>query len=114
MAKPKLNTVPIEPASDSINPLMLDFPRFLADEITDAEMRNPINRAHAAFKGIRTIGKILWANEVERQSNSGEWSLPGTDQEALFQALSILADVGFQDLENLGEHITGIQRDGGV
>ena len=100
-----------EPASEA-NPLLIDFPRFLANEITDAEMRTPINRAHAAFNGIRTLGKILRANEVERQANQGEWSLPASDQEALFQSVLILADVGFHDLENLGEYLTTIHKGG--
>lgn len=111
MAKPKLNTVPIEPASEP-NPLVIDYQRILDHEITDAEMRNPINRTYAAFNGICTIVKILRANEVEKQANSGEWSLPATDQAALFQTVAVLADVGLQDIEELGDYIVGMQRRG--
>lgn len=96
------------------NPLVINHQRFLANEITDPEMRKPINRAHAAFNGIRTIGKVLYANEVEKQANSGEWSLPATDQDALFQTLSVLAEISFLDLEELGDYVTGLQRNGGV
>lgn len=112
--KQKDKHLPNSTMASEPNPLLLDFPRFLANEITDAELRDPINRAHAAFKGIRVIGKILFASEVEKQANKGEWSLPSIDQEGLFQALLVLADVGFHDVEDLGDYIVGMPQEGGA
>ena len=92
-------------ALPELNVLATDYSRLKVEELDDPDVRKPFNRVFAAMSGIRTISKILYADEAEQNLNDGAMSLPYEMRDDLAHALLTLADYGWRDLNKLAEEL---------
>lgn len=95
-----------KPEEKDISPLNIDYDRFLPDEITDEDLRFPLNRAYGRNRGMLAIARILRASSVEKMAQSAtHQALNQQDEQGLFDALVELAMANHTDITDLGEAI---------
>jgi hypothetical protein len=87
------------------NALAIDYGRLQVEDVMNSDIREPFNRAFATMGGIRTISKILYADEQEQNAQDGAQSLPYEMRDDLFSALLVLADYGWRDLNDLANEL---------
>ncbi len=90
-----------------INALSINYPgRFDTDEIADSKLRKPLNNVCRALDGITAIAKILYSNEIERESAGADaQTLDKRIVYGLCEALVFLAEHGNSRASDLGEEL---------
>jgi hypothetical protein len=87
---------------------------FGKSEIPSAGARLPLNKVCRAFDGIKAIVQILYANEVERDSQSPDGDVLDTKTVyGLFEALLYITDGADANAVDLGKYLW-IQSEGGA
>jgi hypothetical protein len=89
-----------------VNPLNADYDRFLPDDITDEDLRFPLNRVFGKTRGMLAIARILRANSVEKMAQGiTRRTLNQQDEQGLFEALVELAMASRVEIAELGDAI---------
>lgn len=100
------------PSLPDPNALAIEYGRLQVEEVMNPDIREPFNRVFATMGGIRTISKILYADEQEQNAQDGAQSLPYEMRDDLFSALLVLADYGWSDLNDLADQLHSAAKGG--
>jgi hypothetical protein len=89
-----------------INPLNVDYDRFLPEDIADEDLRFPLNRVCGKTQGMLAIARILRANSVEKMAQGiTHQTLTQQDEQGLFEALVELAMASRAEIAELGDAV---------